>query len=86
MFENEFFDCGNDACDGPGAPPKFNLPPPPRPSFMQDLNAALGTTIECTDDTVFDMDVCAAFPVSLTIILYPFIKPYISTLYLSMYI
>lgn len=64
MFEGDFFDCGNDVCDGPGPPPKFHLPPPPRPPFMQDLNAVLGTTIECSEDAVFDMDVCAAFPVS----------------------
>lgn len=65
MFESDFFDCGDDACDGPGPPPKFHLPPPPRPPFMQDLNAVLGTTIECSEDGMFDLDVCAAIPVSL---------------------
>lgn len=64
MFESDFFDCGDDACDGPGPPPKFHLPPPPRPPFMQDLNAVLGTTIECSEDGMFDLDVCAAIPVS----------------------
>lgn len=64
MFESDFFECGDDACDGPGPPPKFHLPPPPRPPFMQDLNAVLGTTIECSEDGLFDLDVCAAIPVS----------------------
>lgn len=68
MFESDFLgECGDDACDGPGPPPKFHLPPPPRPPFMQDLNAVLGTNIECTEDPAFDMDVCAAFPVSVKI-------------------
>lgn len=66
MFENDFFECGDDVCDGPGPPPKFQMPPPPRPPFMQDLNAVLGTTIECTEDGQFDLDVCAAIPVSLS--------------------
>ena len=65
MFDNDFFECGDDACDGPGPPPKFHMPPPPRPPFLQDLNAALGTTIECSEDGLFDLDVCAAIPVSL---------------------
>lgn len=71
MFEGDFFDCGDDACDGPGPPPKFHLPPPPRPPFMQDLNAVLGTTIECSEDGLFDLDVCAAIPVSFTFNLFP---------------
>lgn len=31
---------------------------------MQDLNAVLGTTIECSEDGLYDLDVCAAIPVS----------------------
>lgn len=70
MFESDFFgECGDDACDGPGPPPKFQLPPPPRPPFLQDLNTVLGTNIECSDDPAFDMDVCAAIPVSRSILL-----------------
>lgn len=64
MFEGDF-ECGTDACDGPGPPPKFHIPPPARPPFMQspgDSTSANG--IECNEDTFADIEMCAAFPVS----------------------
>lgn len=56
-------ECGDDACDGPGPPPQFHIPPPPRPPFIQELVSG----IECTEDSVPEMDICAAIPVSITI-------------------
>lgn len=58
----EEFDCGIDACDGPGPPPKFMIPPPPRPPSMHDTN--LLANFECNEDPIADVNMCAAFPVS----------------------
>ncbi|XP_038116713.1 putative uncharacterized protein DDB_G0286901 [Culex quinquefasciatus] len=30
-------DCGQDECGGPGPPPEFLIPPPPRPPFLAEL-------------------------------------------------
>lgn len=64
MLEDDF-ECGTDACDGPGSPPKFHIPPPPRPPLMQsgdDFTDANG--IDCTEDWFTDIEMCSAFPVS----------------------
>lgn len=64
MFEDDF-ECGTDACDGPGSPPKFHIPPPPRPSFMQSAaDSTNANAIECSEDSFADIEMCAAFPVS----------------------
>ncbi|XP_063709368.1 putative uncharacterized protein DDB_G0286901 [Culicoides brevitarsis] len=47
-------DC--DDCGGPGPPPEFLIPPPPRPPFMHEL-------ITCTEDSVMpDVEMCEAIP------------------------
>lgn len=61
MFDDNFFECNKDTCDGPGPPPKFHIPPPPRPPFMQDLFAGM----DCNEDPLADVDMCAAFPVRI---------------------
>lgn len=54
-------DC-DDECSGPGPPPVFRLPPPPRPPFLQ-------VSSHCTDDPLPDIEICDAMPfVSLTTI------------------
>lgn len=64
MFEDDFM-CGTDTCDGPGPPPKFHVPPPPRPPFMQSATDSISTDgIECSEDSFADIEMCAAFPVS----------------------
>lgn len=62
MFDTDF-DCGTE-CGGPGPPPKFLLPPPPRPPFMQDLQDT-----QCSEDPIHDGDVCDAIPVSSPLIM-----------------
>uniref|UniRef100_A0A336MB75 CSON014668 protein n=1 Tax=Culicoides sonorensis TaxID=179676 RepID=A0A336MB75_CULSO len=47
-------DC--DECGGPGPPPEFLIPPPPRPPFMHDL-------VKCSEDSYMpDADMCEAIP------------------------
>lgn len=56
MFESDYdFECDNE-CDGPG-PPIFNLPPPPRPDFLQELD-------KCSENALSDLEMCEAIPVS----------------------
>lgn len=62
-------ECGDDVCDGPGPPPQFHIPPPPRPPFLQELVSG----IECTEDSVPDMDICAAIPVSTNFFFHQFL-------------
>lgn len=50
-------DC--DDCGGPGPPPEFLIPPPPRPPFMFEV------ATKCSEDTVPDMDMCSVIPVSI---------------------
>lgn len=66
MFDdNIMFDC--DECGGPlGAPPKFMIPPPPRPPSMAATLAA-----NCNEEEMalkakqaWDNDMCEAIPVS----------------------
>lgn len=56
MFESDYdVECDNDC--GPGPPPIFNLPPPPRPDFLQDLD-------KCSENSLSDYEMCEAIPVS----------------------
>lgn len=56
MFESDYdIECDNEC--GPG-PPIFNLPPPPRPDFMQELD-------KCSENSLSDFEMCEAIPVSL---------------------
>lgn len=49
-------DC--DECGGPGPPPEFLIPPPPRPPFMHEL-------VTCSEDSIMpDAEMCEAIPVS----------------------
>lgn len=68
MFEPDFMECGEDVCDGPGPPPQFHIPPPPRPPFVPELVSG----VECTEDSVPEIDICAAIPVSFIQFLYNF--------------
>lgn len=56
-------DCGDDAdaCWGPGPPPEFRLPPPPRPPFLQELAGGAGG-LKCTEDPLPDIEMCRALP------------------------
>lgn len=60
MFEEqgEFeVECDNE-CGAP-PPPLFNLPPPPRPDFMQELST-------CSENSLSDYEeMCEAIPVSV---------------------
>lgn len=56
MFDD---DVQCDECSGPGPPPKFLIPPPPRPPFMQEL-----TKCGAEDALLMDYDMCEAIPVS----------------------
>ncbi|CAD7093819.1 unnamed protein product [Hermetia illucens] len=47
-----------DECSGPGPPPKFLIPPPPRPPFMQEL-----TKCGAEDALLMDYDMCEAIPI-----------------------
>ena len=56
MFESEYdLECDNDC--GPGPPPIFNLPPPPRPDFLHELD-------KCSENSLSDYEMCEAIPVS----------------------
>lgn len=66
MLEPEL-ECGNE-CWGPGPPPEFLIPPPPRPPFLQEL------TSKCTEDPLPDIEMCEAIPVSTSILLHPFLQ------------
>ena len=58
-YESDFeLDC--DEC-GPGPPPVFNIPPPPRPEFLQN---ELGASTTCSENSLSDYDMCEAIPVS----------------------
>ncbi|XP_058823269.1 uncharacterized protein DDB_G0283357 [Topomyia yanbarensis] len=59
-------ECGNE-CGGPGPPPEFRIPPPPRPPFLAELNncnedgpvaAMLGPSSPFADG-----DMCEAIPI-----------------------
>uniref|UniRef100_A0A182W0X8 Uncharacterized protein n=1 Tax=Anopheles minimus TaxID=112268 RepID=A0A182W0X8_9DIPT len=60
-------ECGNE-CGGPGPPPEFLVPPPPRPPFLAEL---VNCNEEQLQQTPFgggatgsfaDVDMCEAFP------------------------
>ena len=53
-------ECG-DECSGPGPPPEFLIPPPPRPPFLQEL-------MDCSEEQFPEADMCAAIPVRLIIV------------------
>ena len=56
MIDTDFdIDCGNEC--GPGPPPLFRIPPPPRPPFLQEVS-------ECSEDALNDYEMCKAIPVS----------------------
>lgn len=56
MFESDYeIECDNDC--GPGPPPIFNLPPPPRPDFLHELE-------KCSENSLSDYEMCEAIPVS----------------------
>lgn len=60
MFESNYdTECDNEC--GPG-PPIFNLPPPPRPDFLQELD-------KCSENSLSDFEMCEAIPVSEVLIL-----------------
>uniref|UniRef100_A0A182IKL8 Uncharacterized protein n=1 Tax=Anopheles atroparvus TaxID=41427 RepID=A0A182IKL8_ANOAO len=58
-------ECGNE-CGGPGPPPEFLVPPPPRPPFLAEL-------VNCNEEqqqapfgvasSFGDVDMCEAFPI-----------------------
>lgn len=52
-------DCGSDSddCWGPGPPPEFRLPPPPRPPFLQELPG-----LKCTEEPLPDIEMCSVLP------------------------
>lgn len=53
-------ECDNECGAGP-PPPVFNLPPPPRPDFMQEL-------ITCSENSPSDYEaMCEAIPVSASL-------------------
>lgn len=54
MFDPDF-DCGNEC--GPGPPPVFFIPAPPRPPFLSELT-------KCSEDVLIDIEMCEAIPVS----------------------
>jgi hypothetical protein len=47
-----------DECGGIGPPPKFLIPPPPRPPFLQELSN------DCSEDPLPDIEMCDAISVS----------------------
>lgn len=56
MIDSDFdIDCGNEC--GPGPPPMFRIPPPPRPPFLQEVS-------KCSEDALNDYEMCEAIPVS----------------------
>lgn len=63
MFDSDTIssECGNE-CWGPGPPPEFLVPPPPRPPFLQELMST-----KCTEDPLPDIEMCEAIPVSFEI-------------------
>ena len=57
MIESDYdLECDND-CGLPGPPPIFNLPPPPRPDFITELD-------KCSEHALSDFEMCEAIPVS----------------------
>jgi hypothetical protein len=62
MFDESNFEVECDNECGAGPPPTFNLPPPPRPDFLQDLTT-------CSENSQSDYEMCEAIPVSSIIII-----------------
>lgn len=60
MYYESDFELECDEC-GPGPPPVFNIPPPPRPDFLRNEVAA---STGCLDSSLSDYDMCEAIPVS----------------------
>lgn len=58
MFDESNFEVECDNECGAGSPPIFNLPPPPRPDFMQELST-------CSENSLSDYEMCEAIPVSI---------------------
>ncbi|XP_059622111.1 uncharacterized protein LOC132265437 [Phlebotomus argentipes] len=48
-------ECGSE-CGGPGPPPEFVIPPPPRPPFLHDVAS-------CTEDPLPNIEMCEAIPI-----------------------
>lgn len=62
MYESDYdIECDNEC--GPGPPPIFNLPPPPRPDFLNELE-------HCSENSLSDYEMCEAIPVSLNLYLH----------------
>lgn len=57
MLDSAYDECGNE-CWGPGPPPVFLIPPPPRPTFLQE-------STKCIQELPTDAEMCEAMPVSL---------------------
>ncbi|XP_050068807.1 uncharacterized transmembrane protein DDB_G0289901 [Anopheles maculipalpis] len=61
-------ECGNE-CGGPGPPPEFLVPPPPRPPFLAELVNCNEEQLQQTpfgggaSGTFADVDMCEAFPI-----------------------
>ena len=62
MFDESNFEVECDNECGAGPPPIFNLPPPPRPDFMQELST-------CSENSLSDYEMCEAIPVSISFFL-----------------
>lgn len=58
MFDESNFEVECDNECGAGPPPIFNLPPPPRPDFMQELST-------CSENSLSDYEMCEAIPVRI---------------------
>ncbi|XP_070500750.1 uncharacterized protein, partial [Chironomus tepperi] len=59
MYYESDFELECDEC-GPGPPPVFNIPPPPRPDFLQN---ELGASITCSENSLSGYDMCEAIPI-----------------------
>lgn len=70
MYYESDFELECDEC-GPGPPPVFNIPPPPRPEFLQN---ELGASTICSENSLSDYDMCEAIPVSYFISFFRFTK------------
>jgi hypothetical protein len=65
MFESDFdIGCDNvdhNDCDflldSDNGPPIFNIPPPPRPDFLHEIE-------KCSENSLSDYEMCEAIPVS----------------------
>ncbi len=65
MLDTAYEECGNEC--GPGPPPVFLVPPPPRPTFLQE-------STKCIQELPADADMCDVMPVSLFFIFFLILK------------